>query len=79
MDIRKERANAVPAYGSGSVPRVGEPVGVVVVAFGGAVFHELEGLEVLARGVVALEGEGAGLDAADQGVAGDEGGLRGAD
>jgi len=58
--------------------RVGEPIRVEVIALRGAVFHQLDGLEVRPRGVVALEGEGAGLNAADEGVARDVCGLRGA-
>jgi hypothetical protein len=44
-----------------------------------AVLDELDGLEVAAGHVEALELEGAVFYAADDGVAGDVGGLRGAD
>ena len=42
-----------------------------------SVLDELEGLQVGAGDVESLEEEGAGLDAADYGVAGYGGGLRG--
>lgn len=47
-----------------------------VVSFVVSILHELEGFEVGPWDIEALEGEGAGLDAADYGVAGDGGGLR---
>ena len=81
MDVGEEGADAVAAVGGGRVARgtrVGEPVGVVVVAFCWGVFDELEGLEVGSGGVVSLEGEGAVFDAPDYCVSGDGGGLGGA-
>jgi hypothetical protein len=48
-----------------------------VVSLVVAVLHELEGLEVRAGRVEALEKESARLDASDNGVAGYGGGLRG--
>jgi len=44
-----------------------EPVGVEVIAFRDAVLYELDGFEVGGGDVVALEGEGAVLNAADDG------------
>lgn len=52
---------------------------MVVVALGGEVADELQGFEVRAWRGVALEEEGAGLEAADEGVARDEGRVGGAD
>jgi hypothetical protein len=48
-----------------------------VIALVVSVLDELEGLKVGARDVESLEEEGAGLDAADYGVAGYRCGLRG--
>ena len=50
----------------------------MVVGLTAGVLHELQGLQVRAWHVEALEGEGAVLDAADGGVADEAGGLRGA-
>lgn len=47
---------------------IGEPVGVKVVALRDGVLDELDGLEVRLWDVETLEVEGAGLDAADDGV-----------
>lgn len=52
---------------------------MVVVALGGEVADELERFEVRAGRGVALEEEGAGFEAADEGVARDEGRVGGAD
>lgn len=49
----------------------------MVVGLAAGVLHELQGLEVRARHVKTLEREGACLDAADYGVAGNAGGLGG--
>jgi hypothetical protein len=49
----------------------------MVVILAADVLYELQGLEVRARDIEALEGEGARFDAAHDGVAGDTGGLGG--
>jgi hypothetical protein len=49
----------------------------MVVTLAASVLYELQGLEVRARDVEALEGECARFDAAHDGVAGNAGGLRG--
>jgi len=74
-DVDEERAQPVSAHGGGRLRRGREPVRVVVVGLAAAVLHELQGLEVRAGRVEALEVEGARLDAADGGIAEDAGGL----
>lgn len=79
LDVAEEGADAVAAQRRGRVRRLGEPVGVEVVALRDGVLDQLDGLQVRLGHVEALEGEGARLDAAHDGVAGDGGGLGGAD
>jgi hypothetical protein len=76
-DIDEKRAEAVAANGGGRLLCGFEPGGVMVVTLAASVLYELQGLEVRARDVEALEGEGARFDAAHDGVAGDAGGLGG--
>lgn len=66
--VSKKGADAIPAQRHGCVGGIGEPVGVKVVALRDGVLDELDGLEVRLGHVEALEVEGAGLDAADDGV-----------
>ena len=47
----------------------GEPVGVVMVALRGAIFHQLQRFEVGGWDVVALKCKGSRLDASDNVVA----------
>lgn len=80
-DVAEEGGGALAAEAGGAVGGVDEPVGVEVVVLAGGVADELDGLEVGAgQAREALEGEGAGLDAPDDGVVeGDGGGGGGAD
>lgn len=68
LDVPKKGADAIAAQRHGCVGGIGEPVGVKVVALRDGVLDELDGLEVRLGDVEALEVEGAGLDAADDGV-----------
>ncbi|KAL1983944.1 hypothetical protein VTN96DRAFT_9718 [Rasamsonia emersonii] len=68
-DIDKERGEPVPAQVDGRLRGGLEPVRMGLILFSELVAHELERLEMRARDVQALEGEGAVLDAADDVVA----------
>ena len=65
VDVSEKGTDSVA--GAVKVRWVCEPVGVEVIAFRDAVFYELDGFEVGGGDVVALEGEGAVLNAADDG------------